>query len=238
MKSELATMNAAALADPPRLNNPEIFPLNLAEALRLKEAVRGDKLEAMYLMALYLGMREGELLGLQWHDIDFHRDRLTIRRGLARVDGKIREVSTKTKMSRRDIPIVGPIATALQAHRERQATIDAPLAGQRWSHAGHIFTTTIGTPIDATNFGNRTWPAMREKAGLPSTVKFHHLRHSAANLLRDNGVPIEVISNILGHSSIVLTVDTYGHISESASRAGLQKLADALEPQGASTASN
>lgn len=238
MKSELATMNAAALADPPKLNDPEIFPLDLAQARQLIGAVKGDKLEAMYLMALYLGMREGELLGLRWTDIDFARKRLTIRRGLGPVDGKVQEISTKTKKSRRVIPLVGPIAGALEAHRQRQERVDVMLAGQRWQHEGHIFTTTIGTPIDATNFGNRTWPAMRESAGLPPTLKFHHLRHSAATLLLDAGVPMEVVSQILGHSSIVLTINTYGHVSESASRAGLQKLVDALEPQAASIASN
>jgi integrase len=238
VKSELATMNAAALADPPKLNDPEIFPLDQVQARQLIEAAKGDRLEAVYLMALYLGMREGELLGLRWTDLDFARNRLTIRRGLGPVDGKVQEISTKTKKSRRVIPLVGPIAGALQRHHQRQESIDVRLAGQRWQHAGHIFTTTIGTPIDATNFGNRTWPAMRTKAALPSTVKFHHLRHTTATLLLEAEVPMEVVRDILGHSSIVLTVNTYGHVSEKASRTGLQKLVDVLEAHTANNASN
>jgi integrase len=238
IKAEHATMNAASLAKPPVLNDPEIFPLDLSQARQLIEAVRGDKLEAMYLMALYLGMREGEILGLRWTDIDFQRDRLTIRRGLGPVDGRVQELRTKTKKSRRVLPLAGPIADVLQGHRARQDSVDVMLAGQRWKHAGHVFTTTIGTPIDATNFGNRIWPAMRAKAGLPATVRFHHLRHTTATLLLDAGVAMEVVRDILGHSSILLTVDTYGHVSEKASRAGLQKLADAIESQAESRASS
>jgi len=162
--------------------------------------------------ALATGLRQGELLGLRWGDLDLDaRKTLHVRHSLARVEGKLELLEPKTDRSRRTVVLPEVVITALRAHRTRQR-MDRLLAGSRWMDTGHVFATTVGTPLDAASV-TRSFQRLLDRAGLPR-CRFHDLRHAAATFLLAQGFTLEDVKNLLGHSSIVLTSNTYGHVLE------------------------
>jgi integrase len=159
--------------------------------------------------ALGTGCRQGELLGLRWEDVDLDAQRLQVRHTLARVQGKLELLEPKTERSRRSIVLPEVVGSALRGHRTRQK-MERLVAGSRWVDSGHVFTTTIGTPIEAAAV-TRAFKRALALAGLPHS-RFHDLRHAAATFLLAQGFTLEDVKNLLGHSSIVLTSNTYGHV--------------------------
>ena len=182
----------------------------------LLDAAVGDRLEALYVTALATGLRQGELLGLRWEDVDLEvRKTLRVSYSLARVKGKLELVEPKTARSHRTVVLPGVAVAALRAHRTRQR-MERLVAGSRWQDAGHVFTTSIGTPLDAATV-TRSFGRALAHAGLPHS-RFHDLRHAAATFLLGQGFTLEDVKNMLGHSSIVLTSNTYGHLLEQRQR--------------------
>lgn len=207
----LVARNVARLVDPPRGRRFEIRPLSPEEARRLIDAAVGDQLAALYLTALATGLRQGELLGLRWEDVDLEARRLSVRHTLARVDGSLTLLVPKTERSRRTVILPEVAVTALRAHRTRQR-MERLVAGTRWNDTGHVFTTTIGTPLDGAMV-TRAFQRVLRRAGLPHS-RFHDLRHATATYLLAQGFTLEDVKNLLGHSSITLTSNTYGHVLE------------------------
>ncbi len=214
--------NVATLVDPPKVKRHEITPLDASHAGRFLDAARDDRLRALFTVGVALGLRQGELLGLRWEDIDFATGTLTVRKQLQRIDGKPQLVDLKTERSRRTLPLPAVTASALRAHRARQVQ-DRLLAGSRWQDWGLVFASTIGTPLDPRNLTDR-YKALLAQAGLPN-IRFHDMRHSCASLLIAQGVPLEIVSRILGHSQISLTMNTYVHLLPQAQ----QQAADAMD---------
>ncbi len=215
LKWGLVARNVATLVDPPRSERHEMQALNPSQAGQFLEAARGDRLEALYRVALSLGLRQGEILGLRWEDVDFDAGTMRVRVQLQRIDGKPRLVDLKTVKSRRTVALPAALVMALKAHRMHQLE-ERLLAGGRWQDWGLVFTSTIGTPLDARNLTTR-YKALLKRAGLPD-VRFHDLRHSCASLLIAQGVPPRVVMEILGHSQISLTLNTYTHVLLDAQR--------------------
>src|SRR5262249_40590509 len=153
--------------------------------------------------------RQGEALGLRWDDIDLDGGSLTVRAALQRINGKLQLVEPKTKRSRRTIPLPQVAVNALRAHRVRQLE-ERLLAGDRWRDWGLVFCTPKGTPHDARNV-TRRFQKLLGQTELPHQ-RFHDLRHTCATLLLVQGVPARVVMEILGHSQISLTLDTYSHV--------------------------
>jgi integrase len=197
----LVARNAAALAEPPHVEHREVQSLDPVQVRRLLEAVRGDRDEALYLTAIATGLRQGELLGLRWTDVDLIGGTVTVRHALQRVDGSLQLVETKTARSRRTVPLPAVALDALRAHRNAQ---DGPMGSL------YVFSTAKGTPLDGTNVTKRLQAILAE-AGLPR-VTFHALRHTAASLLLAQGVHPRVVMEQLGHSQISLTMNTYSHV--------------------------
>lgn len=203
--------NVATLVDPPRLRRHEIQPLTPDQAGQLREAARGDRVEALYVLALTLGMREGELLGLGWEAVDLEHRQLEVRRTLHRVKGGgFALAEPKTDKSQRVLTLPRVALEALRVHRARQLE-DRLLAGSRWQDTGLVFTSTIGTPLDASNVVHR-FHRLLKAANLPQ-VRFHDLRHSCASFLLAQGVPMRMIMETLGHSQISLTANLYTHVA-------------------------
>jgi integrase len=200
--------------------------LTVDQARLLLKAAQGDRLFALYVLALYLGLRRGELLGLQWSDIDFDAEAVTVRRTLQRVGGELRTVTPKTRTSRRTVPLIGLCVDALKAHRDQQAA-EAKQAGEDWRHTDHVFATTVGTPIEPDNL-RRSWYPLRTAIGAEAT-RFHDLRHSCVTLLLDLGVPPHIVRDIVGHADIGVTMTIYAHASLEEKRAALRKLDDRLK---------
>lgn len=212
----LASRNVAKLVDPPRIPRHEIRPLTPEQARLLLDAAVGDRLEALYVTALATGLRQGELLGLRWEDVDLDaRKTMRVSHSLARVKGKLELLEPKTERSRRTVVLPEVAVTALRAHRTRQR-MERLVAGSRWVDTGHVFATSVGTALDAATV-TRSFQRALDRAGLPHS-RFHDLRHAAATFLLAQGFTLEDVKNLLGHSSIVLTSNTYGHVLEQRQR--------------------
>jgi integrase len=219
----LVTRNAARLAEPPRVPRREVRPLSPDQARLFIEAIRSDRLEALYLVALGAGLRQGEILGLTWTDIDFEGATLTVRNALQRVNGQLTLVEPKSVTSRRVVALPRVVLDALHAHRTRQRE-DRLLAGSRWHDdpRGFVFTTTVGTPMDGIAV-TRRFQALIAGAGLPRQ-RFHDLRHACASLLLAQGVSPRVVMETLGHSQISLTLNTYSHVIPALGRAAAEQM--------------
>lgn len=226
MRWGLVSRNAAALTDPPKVPYVEVQPLTPDQARRFIEAVRGDRLEALYVVALATGMRQGELLGLAWDDVDLAGGSLTVRHALQRVGGRYALVEPKTARSRRTIALPSLATVALEEHRSRQAFAQR-WAGSKWSNpVGVVFTNLTGGPLDATNVTHRL-QAILAAAGLPRQ-RFHDLRHGAASLLIASGTPMRQVMELLGHSDIRLTMNTYAHVAPAVARDTADRMDAAL----------
>ncbi len=206
----LVPRNVAAAVDPPRVPTPEITPLSPTQARQLLLSVRGDRLEALYLLAVTTGMRQGELLGLGWEDADLEAGTVRVRRTLTLTRGGPRLTEPKTPRSRRSIRLTASAVDALGRHRERQEN-ERAAAGEKWEERGLVFATRIGTPIRRAKLHAESWKPLLRRAGLPDT-RFHDLRHTCATLLLTKGVHPKIVSEMLGHSSIAITLDTYSHV--------------------------
>ena len=227
MRWGLVQRNVGTLVDLPRVPRYEVQVMTPEQARGFLDAVRGDRLEALYTIALALGLRQGEALGLQWDDIDLHAGMLTVRHSLQRIGGHLQLVEPKTDRSRRTIPMPTAIVTAVRAHRTRQLE-ERLWAGSRWHESSYVFTTRIGTPLDGSNVTHRL-QATLAAAGLPRQ-RFHDLRHACASLLMALGVPARVVMETLGHSQISLTMNTYSHVIPSLQRDAADRMQELLTP--------
>jgi integrase len=220
------------IAEPPtaRMKAPtvpryEAAMLTPEQARTVLNAFRGDRLEALITVALALGLRQGEALGLRWQDVDLNTGTLTVRYQLQRIKGVPTLVEPKTKGSGRTIALPAPVAEALNEHRVRQ--LEARLAaGSRWQERGLVFTSTIGTPLDGVKVTRRFQDRLA-RGGL-SRMRFHDLRHSAASLLLAQGVHPRVVMELLGHSDIRLTMNTYSHVIPQLTRDAADKMGAVL----------
>jgi integrase len=223
MKAGYVGRNVAMLVDPPRVPHNEIAPLTPSQARILLDAAKGDRLEALYSVALALGLRQGEALGLRWSDVDFESGLIHVRFELQRIEQQTRLVELKTRRSHRTLAMPPYIGGKLQEHAARQRE-ERVLLGPEWHKSDFVFTTGKGHPLLGTNV-TRGFQRLLKRAGLPKR-RFYDLRHSCATLLLVQGVPARVVMEILGHSQIGLTMNTYTHVVPELSRAaanGMQK---------------
>ncbi|HSH77958.1 MAG TPA: site-specific integrase [Herpetosiphonaceae bacterium] len=207
----LVTRNVAALVDPPHYQPPEVQPFTPEEAQAFLVAAKGDRLEALYTVVLAVGLREGEALGLRWEDVDLTKGLIRVRKQVQRIDGKLqlKDIKTAKRKRSRTVSLPPVLLAALRSHRTRQLE-ERLLAGGRWRDWDLVFPSTIGTPLDARNVLRR-FQKLVATAGLPHQ-RFHDLRHCCASLLLAQGVPPRVVMEILGHSDIRLTMNTYAHV--------------------------
>jgi integrase len=202
--------NAAAMVSTPRVTHREVPALTPADARLLLDAARGDRLEALYSVALALGLRQGEALGLKWADVNLETGVLRVRRASQRVPHQGTQlVEPKTERSRRTLVMPPIVINALCAHRGRQA-VERLAAGQRWVDLDLVFPSERGTLADGPNVTHR-FHKLLKRAELPP-MRFHDLRHACASLLLVQGVHPRVVMETLGHSQISLTMNTYSHV--------------------------
>ena len=169
-----------------------------------------------------MGLRLGEALSLAWDDVDFDKGTLTVRRALQRITGHgLQLVGPKSWRSFRTLTLPRVTVEALRQHRVGQQK-EQLAAGGRWRHSGFVFTTTIGTLLDESNV-RKAFVMLLAQAGLPR-IRLHDLRHTYASLLLAQGVDPRTIMEILGHSQVSLTLNTYSHILPSLKREAADKM--------------
>ena len=198
------------------------------EARRLLEAARDDRLEALYVLAIATGLRQGELLALNWEDVDLERGVLRVRRTLTRTGGKVSLGEPKTKKSRRSVNLTAAAAGALRSHLSRQLE-EMERIGSLYRPGGLVFANEIGGIINPSNLRNRSFARLLKRAGLPPDTRFHDLRHTCATLLLSRNVNPKIVSEMLGHSSIAITLDTYSHVLPTMQESAIRALEDALK---------
>ena len=183
--------------------------MTVEEAKAVLSAAEGDRLEALYLCGLMLGLRPGELLGLTWADVDLDAGVVHVRRSLKRERAGMRLGDPKTPKSRRSLDLPPKVAEALARHRKDQAA-ERLLVGPAWDASWDlVFCTASGKPIDPSNL-RRMFKALTNSAGIGDWHP-HELRHSAASLLSASGVPLEQIADLLGHDGTRMTALVYRH---------------------------
>ena len=217
--------NVASLSRAPRGVRVEGRTLSPDQARTLLNALRGHRNEVLYALMLSIGLRRGEALGLKWSDFDEDTGILLVRRQLTSEDGVLFNKDTKTAKSRRAINLPTPLIEKLKSHRASQNTQRLRL-GKSWTNSGHIFTSSLGTPIEPRNLYREFREICRE-AGIGDWHP-HELRHSAASLMLAQGVKLQVVSEVLGHSSIRMTADVYGHILAPDRQAAADAMTDLL----------
>ncbi|MFF7388916.1 tyrosine recombinase XerC [Streptomyces scabiei] len=205
----------------------DIEPLTAKEGRQLLVAARDNRLWAAYELAVRIGLRRGELLGLRWSDVDLLEGVLTVRQALQRVGGELLIVAPKTQRSARRVALPSECVTALRAQRAQQIA-DRKAAGNNWKGTGHglVFTTRNGTPIEPRNL-NRSFEALSIRAGVRK-VRFHDLRHTCASLLHEQGADARMIMEVLGHSSIRVTMDIYTFVRLDSQRLAFDRVGGAL----------
>ncbi len=216
--------NVASVVTPPRVARTEVRPFDPDQARAFLAAMRGDRLEGLYTVAIACGLRQGEALGLRWQDVDMDAGTLRVRHSLQRIDGTLQLVEPKTERSRRSVSLPGVVVSALREHRVRQLE-ERLLAGSRWRDGDYVFPSTIGTPLDGVTVTHRFQDALK-RLGLPHQ-RFHDLRHACASLLLAQGVSPRVVMETLGHSQISLTMNVYSHVIPALQRDAADRM-DAL----------
>jgi integrase len=197
--SPLASIRKAA----PRYKPPKVEALSRSQALAVLREAKGHRLEALFVVAFSTGMRQGELFALRWSDIDLTKRTLSVVRSAQEVNGEITFVDPKTEASRRRIALS---RLAVSALRSRQR-----IAAGECHESELVFPSEYGYPLRKSNFIRRVWEPIRCAAAI-GMVRFHILRHTAASLLLAEGIHPKVVSEMLGHSSVRITLDTYSHL--------------------------
>jgi integrase len=193
----------------PKVERKEINPLDREHTKALLEAASEDRLEALYVLAVHTGLREGELLDLKWEDVDLERSVLRLMHGLIREGSKTTLGDLKTSKSRRRVRLTRAATEALRSHLERQLE-EIERMGSLYQPGGLVFATETGTLINPSNLRNRSFKPLLKRANLPD-ICFHDLRHTCATLLLLQGTHPKLVQELLGHATIAMTLDTYSH---------------------------
>ncbi len=207
----LLVRNVAVLSHAPKVSRSEGRTLTPDQARHFLAVLKGHRHEALFALMLSTGLRRGETLGLMWSDFDRDAGVIRVSRQLRREDVGLVTRDTKTFRSRRAVNLADRMILTLLEHEVTQRA-EREKHADRWTDSGFIFTTTRGTPLDPRNL-YREFRKICDQAGLGPWHP-HELRHSAASLMLAQGVKLHVVSQVLGHSSIRITSDVYGHLLE------------------------
>lgn len=218
----LVARNVATLMTPPGIERREMAALTEEEARIFLDAAQEEPFEALYVLALTTGMRQGELLALRWRDTDLEMVSLHVRGSLQRTAQGLQIVEPKTASSRRQVSLTTAALDALRRHRVVQAERRLQI-GAAWQDNDLVFPNEIGRPLDSSNLRRRSFLPLLGKANL-ARIRFHDLRHTAATLMLGRGVHPKVVAEMLGHSQISITLDLYSHVTPTMQRQATEAL--------------
>jgi len=217
----LIAQNVARLARNPKQTRVEVKPFTVEQARSFLTVVRGDRLEAFFTVGIAVGMRQGEILGLLWRNVDLDTGRVVVETQLQRERGRFVIKDVKTRTGRRVVILPVFARDALQRHKERQDRERAE-AGIFWEEWGLVFTAEYGAPIHS-QIPRRLFHTFCLAANVPD-LTFHDTRHTSASLLAAEGVPVRQIMDLLGHSTAAMS-NYYSHVYD----AGREEMARVME---------
>lgn len=210
VKLGMLTRNPSDGATQPRQDQAEILIYDESQVTQFLIASQENRHEALFHLAVKTGMRQGELLGLKWADLNWTTGVLQVRRQAQCVPGKgFVFCEPKTKAGKRTIQLGEASLNILRQQLEKQHLMK-DIAGDRWKENDLIFPSTVGTPLDLCNL-LKEFKRVLIKAGLPE-IRFHDLRHTAASIMLKHNIPIFTVSRVLGHSRPSITLDIYAHM--------------------------
>jgi integrase len=220
----LITRNPAQFTVRPKIPHKEMQIFDEGQVSYLLASTRNTKWYALFHMAISTGMRQMELLGLQWSDIDWLRMTVSVERQLKR-SNKVEFAPTKTRQSKRTIEIGQQTIQALREHQEiqNQWRRDYP-----WTEYNLIFTSYNGTPVNHRNL-LRDFKALLMELKLP-LIRFHDLRHTSASLMLSHNIPVNIVSKRLGHARPSITLDVYSHLIPSQQEEVARLIDDIITP--------
>jgi integrase len=220
--------NVAKLTDAPHIATPSPVVLTPVQAMQVLNAIEDGSLRRLATVAMHTGLRQGELLGLRWEDIDLEQRKLHVRHALQRLARNYQLVETKSASSRRVVPLTPAAAEAL--HDERREQREAQLRAKLWRTpiADLCFTTTTGKPRNGSAITHAFEDAL--KAASLSPLRWHDLRAAHGGLLLAAGVDISVVSRMLGHSAVAVTARHYAGVGEALGRQASERFAALLVP--------
>jgi len=220
--------NPVAAVERPKVEQAEMQILSEEQAHEFLIAISGSQFKAIYHLALTTGMREGELLGLKWPDINWVTAILFVQRQLQHIPGQgFILLPPKTKAGRRQLKLGQATLDALDAHRKRQA-LAKEVAGERWQENDLVFPSTIGTPLYYKRMTTE-FKRILKQAGLPD-IRFHDLRHTSLSSLMEMGTPINTVQRRAGHSKASTTVNVYGHSTVHSQDEAADKIEEWITP--------
>jgi integrase len=207
---EVIHRNPASKVRPPRAPECEMAILDEIQVSKLLVTSSNHRWYALYQLAVTTGMRQGELLGLKWVDLDVSKKTIKVERQLSRTrNGGVQFYAPKTRSGRRTIALGQATIEVLQSHYLKQEE-ERRTAGDQWVDQGLIFTNSLGGPINHRNL-LRNFKSLLRDAGLPD-IRFHDLRHTSASLMLNDGIPLLAVSRRLGHARASITLNIYGHL--------------------------
>ena len=221
VNKELLSHNPVKLTKNVGLNRKPISPLSQDEVRKLLDSTVGTFQHARLHVALLLGLRQGEALGLTWSDIDIEGKKVRVHNQIQKINGKRIFTSLKTDSSNRIVMIGDLTCLALAAHRLIVKQM-AHHAGKSWNEMNLVFPNKFGEPVQS-KWDYQLWINALKKCEIPRR-SLHNARHTAGTLLYSSGADIETIRRILGHSSIALTSRTYVHTAEQPLRKAAMEL--------------
>jgi integrase len=223
----LVQRNVTELVDAPRMQRQEMNTWTPEQARVFLAVSEGDRLHALYVVALTTGMRQGELLGLKWSEVDLEHGLISVTSTLKRPKtGLTLSARTKTRTSRRRITLTAEAVAALREHRARQLKERLQL-GEHWTDYGLVFANPTGDPCLARSIERYSFAPLIHKAGV-AKIRFHDLRHTCATLLLLQGVNPKIVSEMLGHSTVAITLDLYSHVTPNMQRGAAAAMSRAL----------
>ncbi|GER67439.1 site-specific integrase [Weizmannia acidilactici] len=225
----LIKVNPVKNAKPPKVKSEEKITWTVDEVNRFQNLIKNSSMEIPYLLAIFTGMRRGEVLGLKWDDVDFENKKIRIKRSLCFVSGKgLIFKEPKTKKSKRQISISQHVVNVLKKHKQKQEFQKEKL-GIQYQNNNLIVCTDDGKPLDPRNL-LRQFYRLIEEANVPR-ISFHDLRHTHATILMQQGENPKVVSERLGHSRVGITLDLYSHVSDDLQEQAAEKFENALLKQ-------
>lgn len=216
----------------PRVPEDKMQPWSADEVATFLERAAGDLRYPVFYTMLALGLRRGEVLGLRWQDVNFTEGKVSIRQTLALPGDRETPVikTVKTPKSRRTLYLPVDVLSLLEGVKAKQAENREKLH-DLWQDTGLIFTTAYGRPIHPRNL-TRSFKRLCKVSGV-RPIRLHDLRHTYASLALKRGVPVEVVSERLGHASVGFTLDVYRHLYEAERKEAALSLADLMQPRAA-----